>query len=240
MKPIPIQRNVIPEMMDRLDAIPEELIEDLGDLMQLNHYGGGKRLMCTGVKKTIRLRPWQKDWTVLDVATGAGDIPRSLVDCARQEQINLRVTAIDLHPVTLNYARERSNDYPEIRFESGNLLSMPYAENSFDIVTCSQTLHHFGSDEIVGALAKMGRIARHAVVIGDLRRNLLSYLIVWLSVHLTGASRFARHDAPASICNGFKSWELRELARRAGLYPCSISGYPVLRLALTWLKTAPA
>jgi|ERR1051326_7120950 SAM-dependent methyltransferase len=229
-------RTVIPEWMDQPDAQPEELIEDLNDLVKLNRFGWGAGLVWECVRKVMRSNPAKGDWTLLDIATGSADIPRYLVDWARRNGISLRVTATDLHPVTLNFAREQSRDYPEVDFETANLISLQYADNSFDIVTCSQALHHFGSEEIVTALRHMGRIARRAVIVSDLVRSKWGEMFVSLAIHLGGGGRFARHDGPASMRNGFKLWEMDRLACQAGLNRQRHFRHRGLRFAMTWMK----
>jgi len=237
MKSAVVQRQVIPELMDQPDARPEELLEDLHDLQKLNRFGWGSGLVWECVNGVVRRFPSQKTWTLLDVATGSADIPRHLVDWARRKRIHLRVTATDIHPVTLAFAREQSRECPEIQFESADLLALPYAENSFDIVTCSQALHHFGSNDIVTALRQMGRIARRAVIVSDLVRSAWGYAFVWFLVHVTRASRFAKHDGPVSMKNGFKLREMDALARDAGLDGGHIFRHRGLRFAMTWMKT---
>jgi len=234
--PSSFPRTVIPELMDQPDAPPEELIRDLHDLTKLNRFGLGRRLVWECVRDVIRSNPSQKSWTLLDVATGSADIPRHLVDWARRNHIDLRITATDLHPVTLDFARKQSREYPEITIEPANLLSLPYAANSFDLVTCSQALHHFGSEDIVIALREMSRIARRVIIISDLYRSKLGCAFVWLAVHLGGGSRFARHDGPASMRNGFKRWELDALAQEAGMQQGRKFRQRLLRLAMTWKK----
>src|SRR5690349_21277743 len=106
------RRTVIPELMDQLNAQPEELIEDQNDLVKLNRFGWGAGLVWECVRNVMRSDPAKRDWTLLDIATGSADIPRYVVDWARRKGISLRVTATDLHPVTLNFAREQSHAYP--------------------------------------------------------------------------------------------------------------------------------
>ena len=230
------RRTVIPELMDQPDARPEELIEDLHDLMKLNRFGWGAGLVWECVRDVMNANPAKRDWTLLDIATGSADIPRYLVDWTRRKGISLQVTATDLHPVTLNFARAQSRDYPEINFETANLLSLPYADHSFDIVTCSQALHHFGSEDIVPALRQMSRIARRAVIISDLVRSKWGEWLISLIIRLGGGRRFAQHDGPASMRNGFKAWEMDRLAHEAGLNcqrRCRNRG---LRFSMTWMK----
>jgi 2-polyprenyl-3-methyl-5-hydroxy-6-metoxy-1,4-benzoquinol methylase len=222
--------------MDQPDAAREELIEDLQDLQRLNRFGWGTGLVWECVRSVVRQSPPQRDWTLLDLATGSADIPRHLVRWARRQGLDLRVTATDFHPVTLDFARRHSLDYPEIQFEPANLLSLPYDENRFDLVTCSQALHHLGSEDVVTALRQMARVARRAVVVSDLVRSGWGIALVWLVVRVGRAGRFARHDGPVSMRNGFKPRELDALATAAGLGGERRFRHRGLRVAMTWWK----
>jgi SAM-dependent methyltransferase len=222
--------------MDRPDASPEELTRDLHDLARINLLGWGRRLVWECVSDLVHRHPEQTQWTLLDLATGGGDIPRALVRWSRNDGLDLHVTATDLHPFTLNFAREQSREYPEITFEAANLLALPYADASFDLVTCSQALHHFGKEEIITALGHMRRIARRAVIVSDLLRSKPGYVIVWLALRLGGAGRYVRHDGPVSIKNGFRPYEMSWLAGQAGLAgPCTYRHRGV-RFSMTWAK----
>lgn len=233
---VPFQRRVIPEMMDWPDADPAQMAKVLEDLARWNRLGWGTGLMWESVRGVVNEDRSKRDWTLLDVATGGGDIPRSLVRWARSKKLNLRVTATDFHPLTLQFARERCREFSEIRVKEANLLAMPYPEKSFDIVTCSQALHHFHSDDIVTGLRQMWRVARRAVIVSDLIRSAIGYVFVWTTIRLGGGGQYARFDGPASIRNGFKPREMDWFARQAGLCERRILRHRGLRFSMTWIK----
>ena len=65
-----------------------------------------------GTRATIaRFEAFSQSWapgeriTVLDVASGAADVPRGLIAWARTRGFDLRVTALDISPRALSYAR---------------------------------------------------------------------------------------------------------------------------------------
>ena len=234
-----IQRHVIPEVLDQLAAEPEHLDEELWDLRMFNLFTGARWLVQECVRHSILRRPEQKAWTLLDVATGSADIPRHLVHWARRQGVALRVTATDLSDTTLEQARQRCSAYPEIQLARSDMRSLSESDESFDLVTCSQALHHLGSEDVVCALREMHRVARQAVIASDVWRSRAGYWAVWFGVHVLPVSRAARHDGPVSMLNGFRVWELRELGRQAGLHPPCLCRFRGLRFALTWLK-APA
>src|SRR5438132_6452309 len=148
--------------MDRPQPVTRELERDLANLRSLNRWFGSHRL----VRHFLRhwLRPNGKT-RILDVATGSGDIPRLIVDHARQQNLSVHVDAIDQQESTIEIARGLSAVYPEIDFFCANLFewnSPPAVKldglksSSFphDIVLCSLALHHFSNDDAVRVLQK--------------------------------------------------------------------------------------
>lgn len=235
-----LHRRVIPELMDAHDASPEELAADLRDLMIINRLGWGTGVMRECFREVVHRYRSQRSWSVLDVATGAGDVPRSLVRWGRAKGIPVQVTATDFHPVTLEFARNECRDYPEIHLEPANLLDLPHADNSFDVVTCALALHHFGVEDILRALRGMARVARRAVIVSDLVRSSPGYWLVWTTLRIGRASRYVLHDGPASMKNGFKLREMRWLAAQAGLPGPLRFRHRLLRFTMTWWKPAPS
>ncbi len=80
---------------------------------------------------------------VLDVATGGGHVANALAPNVRQ------VVALDLTRPMLEAAKafsERSG-HSNILFVQGDAESLPFADNSFDIVACRIAAHHFPNPE---------------------------------------------------------------------------------------------
>lgn len=75
----------------------------------------------------------------LDVATGGGHVALALAERAGQ------VVASDLTPAMLAVARDyaRSQGHTDILYVTGDAESLPFADESFDIVTCRIAAHHF-------------------------------------------------------------------------------------------------
>ena len=216
----------VPEWMDRPGNDPALLRADLTVLASINRFLGGQAIPLH------YLRRWPRPASILDLATGGGDIPRALARWARREQIPLRITAVDGNPEILAIARERSRDYPEISFEQQNLLALPYGVGSFDVVLNSLTLHHFSDDQAVAILRRIGQIARVGYVVNDLRRR---HLTIWVSRLLARTiirNPIAKFDAPASCERAFSVGEWRELVRRAALPAARVDGWRGYRLVI--------
>jgi ubiquinone/menaquinone biosynthesis C-methylase UbiE len=96
-------------------------------------------------------------------------------------------------------------------------LNLPFAARSFDFVTASLFLHHFQDDDVVRLLSDFARVARRAVIVNDLVRNLVPYYFTRLTGPILATSFLTRNDGPVSVLRGFTAKELKSLAERAGL-----------------------
>jgi SAM-dependent methyltransferase len=200
------------EMMDRPQLLSPELERDLQRLRQLNRWFGSYRLvlkfMRRWIKRGARLR-------VVDLATGSGDIPRLLVDFARNIGAHIEVDAVDRQSATLEIARQLSAGYPEISFHEADILGWDCVQDC-DIALCSLVLHHFSDDDAVKILRRCRALSKRFVLVSDLRRGFL----LRVGVHLLTAAIFrepmTRFDARLSSERAFSFSEMRQLAIRAG------------------------
>lgn len=91
---------------------------------------------------------------VLDVATGTGHTALSLAPHVRY------VVGLDLTPAMLAeacaLASKRGLD--KVRFCLGDSERLPFASNSFDVVTCRVAPHHF--PDVASAMREMARVCR--------------------------------------------------------------------------------
>jgi ubiquinone/menaquinone biosynthesis C-methylase UbiE len=91
---------------------------------------------------------------ILDVGSGAGQIARHLLKYADSEA---EITCFDLSLEMLRRARQRlKSDRP--RFVAADLTSLPFANGSFDCVTCGYVLEHIPDPRI--GLAELARVMR--------------------------------------------------------------------------------
>jgi len=90
---------------------------------------------------------------VLEVGCGTGYFARHVA----AQLPDSRVTGVDLDPTRLAFARARTT-MPNVRFASGDLLHLPFADGSFDLVYCRFVLVHV--PDPTAALQEMQRVAR--------------------------------------------------------------------------------
>ncbi|MEO6786711.1 MAG: methyltransferase domain-containing protein [Chthoniobacteraceae bacterium] len=210
-----------PEFIDRPSTDPVLVREEVQILEVANARFGEDQLMLQRVKGLLGLRK-VPSLEILDLATGGADIPRVIVEWARQHQVPVTVTAVDNNPEVLRVARESCRDWPEIRIEQHDLLELPFPPNSFDLVLCSLALHHFTIADVIGILRRMQETARVGYIVSDLRRNRLAIWTAELLVRRMVKSPIIRNDAVQSCRAAFTVSELRTMAEQAGLRNFSI------------------
>lgn len=224
--------------MERLDAPrhdPDELTRSLHQVADVNRFLGGTRALLR------RLRPWLGDGTdapalrVLDVGTGSADLPRAIVRRGDRPRCRaVRVTATDAHPQIAAVARRECMGVDQIHVAVADALKLPFADDSHDLVLLSMVLHHLEGDAPVAALQEAARVARLAVVVGELQRSRPALLGArLLAATVWRGNRLTRHDGPLSVRRAFTAAELRALGAAAGLSGVRVTRHPLFRLVLS-------
>ncbi|HTS17854.1 MAG TPA: methyltransferase domain-containing protein [Verrucomicrobiae bacterium] len=225
----------VPEVMDRHGNDPALLRADLRVLEHINRRLGGYHIPLRYLAELLDKAPTERI-TILDLATGAADVPRAVAQWARQRGLHAEITAVDANPEILQIARERSASWPEIRFEQRDLLALPYSPASFDVVLCSLTLHHFSEPNAVAVLQRIHDIARVGYIVNDLRRSCIAIGLSKLMAATIITNPIAKFDAPASCERAFRVPELRAMARKAGLANAVIRRQRFFRMSIVGRK----
>ena len=209
-------------------ATREEIRGNLRDIAFANRWFGGTSVVLRHLRKMLGDADTV---TVLDLATGLGDIPMAIVRWARRRGIAVKITAVDNNPTVVELAREHARAFPEITIEQRSILDLPYEDASFDFVTSSQTIHHLSNQEVEQVLRSANRLAAKGIIISDLRRRpFCRYLAGTASMLM--ANRLTRHDGRLSFKNAFTPEEIEELADKAGLSNYRVHLHGPCRLSL--------
>jgi ubiquinone/menaquinone biosynthesis C-methylase UbiE len=205
-----------------------DLHTNLADIRDVNRWLGGTQsviraidTLCSTMRNNPHTRPSPSSdhhghhtMTLLDVATGSADIPLAVQTWAARRHISLQAVASDIVPAIVYEARRVTKGH--IPLLCHDALAMPFADNSFDIVTCAQTLHHLDPPAAAALLQELARVARFGVVVSDLRRSWGAY---WGALLLRAVQRspMSRHDGPLSVLRAYTLSEAQQVVQQAGV-----------------------
>ncbi|HTP12422.1 MAG TPA: methyltransferase domain-containing protein [Bacteroidota bacterium] len=224
------------EMMDDPNADATLLRDELKNLRRINKFFGGLSAIRESVFELAQELPVTNPVRILDLGTGSADLPIHLVECAANAHREFHVTAVENNPIVFDVARERTRQFPAITVERGNILSLAYPPQSFDIVLCSLTLHHFSHQQITRIIASMNDLSRIGIIINDLRRSWPAAWTAKLYSLLTTRNPMTIYDGYLSVLRGFTREELRRLAHAAGVHKFEIRTRPLFRLLLLGMR----
>ena len=211
--------------MDEPVADAGELEANLRDIAFANARLGGTAPVVRALRRLGARR-------VLDVGSGAADIPLALVRDGASRGVQLHVTCLDHSEQMLAIARRTTGSDPALSFVRGDGGALPFGEGAFDVVTCTLALHHFEPDGARALLRELRRVARISPVVCDLRRSPVAFVATWLWSRTT-RNRLTRHDAPLSVRRAYTPAEALALARDAGWTAPRVRREPFFRMTLT-------
>jgi ubiquinone/menaquinone biosynthesis C-methylase UbiE len=216
------------ELMDD-DGVgtPREWNENFQDLAKVNAWLGGVRATLTELDR-LAVTPR----TILDVGTGGADMPVAVLDHLRASGAVPTCVALDRSHRALIAAADRVAGRSDVTLVCADAFALPFPDASFDLVTCNLALHHFDPANAVRALAEMARVGRD-VIVNDLRRSFVAWLLARTFFPLFTHNRFTLHDGPLSVRRAYSPDEARSLARDAGWARVTVRTHFASRMTVT-------
>ncbi|OGE32036.1 hypothetical protein A2631_02875 [Candidatus Daviesbacteria bacterium RIFCSPHIGHO2_01_FULL_44_29] len=115
------------------------------------HKNPFQRILLNNFFKALSqiLRPLRVE-TILDVGCGEGFILAKL----KQEKIGKKLIGIDLSKAALRIGK---NIHPKLTLKLGSIYKLPFKDNAFDLVLCTEVLEHLKNPP--KALAEIIRVS---------------------------------------------------------------------------------
>jgi 2-polyprenyl-3-methyl-5-hydroxy-6-metoxy-1,4-benzoquinol methylase len=225
--------------MDQPDLPAAEHAHALRGLARINRWSRSdailwpqiERLARAGGGSTIR---------VLDLATGGGDVPLALAKRASRAGLALEVAGCDVSPEAVRLARQQAEARGlAARFFNLDVMNEPIPAG-YDVLTCSLFLHHLAEPDAGAFLRKAAAAANRLLLVNDLVRGPVGYLLAWSACRFLSRSAVVHHDGPVSVAGAFTLAEARKLAENAGLTDVTLTRHWPFRFLLSWSRNVAA
>ena len=221
---VPQRRRGV-ELLDNPRIDPALRRRSLANVARSNRFFGGRRAALLAIDSVLASLP--RDVTLLDVGTGIADLPDAIRRRAARRGHEVTTIGIDASHDLLCASRDRLSDAT-----CASAFSLPFRDHSIDIVFSSQLLHHFHGPDVERIVRELHRLARHAVIISDLRRSWVAAAGFWLGSRALAFDVITRHDGLVSVLRGFVAAELQTIVESA------TGTAPVVRQRLGYRLTA--
>jgi len=204
-----LSRSYEQELMDDFSIEDQRIDRALQELAVINKWLGGHATSLKGVALISQNSDFKNSPTFLDVGSGGSD----LVSALSFEFPQAQITALDINKRACEYARQL---FPHLQVVHGSVFQLPFPDKSFDIVHVSLFLHHFTEEELHRIIPALLALARHGVIINDLRRSVFAFVGISILTRLFSRSEMVRNDGPLSVRRGFSR---KEISRICALVP---------------------
>jgi hypothetical protein len=227
-----MRRVTCSELLDEDRGTAREIQDSLDDLWRINRWLGGVSSsleLLKGFLAQAGVHPMR----ILDVGAGDSRLAGRLQLELCKRGVQAEFTVLDR---CLTHLRNGHQSVAVRQSVVADVLALPFAEGSFNVVMCNLFFHHFSGRRAEELLLRLAAIASEAVLINDLERHWLPYLFIRYSRWFT-RSPITRHDAPASVRQAYTRGELVAAAAAAGFTDFSVRRLVPFRLGLTVWKS---
>jgi 2-polyprenyl-3-methyl-5-hydroxy-6-metoxy-1,4-benzoquinol methylase len=218
------------EIMDDPALPPATYRAVLADLASVNRVTLAQRPTLDFLRRAVGTR---REFSLLDVGFGHGDMLRAIAAWARKRGIAARLVGIDLNPGSAPAAIAATDPQLGIDYRTGNYHDLA---PGFDLIVSSLVAHHMTRTELLAFLRFMESSATTGWFINDLHRHALSYYGYPLLAQVMGWHPIVRLDGQTSIARSFRPPEWRALLGEAGVAGARVERYFPFRLCVTRLR----
>src|ERR1700712_2699299 len=154
-----LTRKRVAELMDDPALDYSSHAEALRGLERLNFVSTSAASLWTQIKP-LTTKDQAKPLRILDIATGGGDIPVSLLKTAMADGIKVEIVGSDLSQSSVKYATDYAlQKQAAVEFIQLDALQDELPDN-FDVVMTNLFTHHLDPDDVIDLLKKMAGSAK--------------------------------------------------------------------------------
>ncbi|MDF7806736.1 methyltransferase domain-containing protein [Pontiellaceae bacterium B12219] len=206
-------RETMDELMDAPDCDETRLLRTVRQFSAINRQVARYRTILKREILADMMRDPDREYHLVDMGAGGCDIDVWLLKAARKRGLKLRISACDIDPRIIRYARSTFGKTPGLDIRREDLLGDSFPE-PVDYVFANHFLHHLTDKQIIDLLQLWAPRVRRKMVLSDLKRARGAYW-GYAALALFYPNSFARIDGLISIRKGFTLNELSALTREA-------------------------
>ena len=200
------------ELLDDPAADPRAVRTSLTNIARSNRLFGGTAAVLYGLDRLLSGGPPPPALSLVDLGTGAGDIPAAVRAWGGARGMRVRTLGLErLRPAA---ALARADALPVVLGCAG---ALPFRPRSVDVVTISQVLHHLAPEAAIALLRDAARVARRGIVVADLLRSTMAATLFGVAARALRFDHHTRADGMTSVARGYTEEELRRLCAAAEL-----------------------
>ncbi len=221
-----MQRFNTPEILDSSSCPEREAQTSMQDLCHINRWFGGVATTRCLIER-VACSTGKTHFSLLEVASGFGEVPRAAGEQLARKGITLDVTDLDRFCTHLQRGH---------RALVADALALPFRDASFDVVSCSLFAHHLEPPDLARFVDEASRVSRCAVLINDLIRHPLHLALVYCGFPLM-RSYVSRVDGVASVRRAYVPEEMQQmLASNGSARKVEISRHYLFRMGvIVWM-----
>lgn len=223
-------RKVVPEIIDDFNWSGNELQQTLHEIEWINKYLGGINTSVYPILHYIQ-KNLKKEITIADIGCGSGDLLKKIqVDCNGIKKITL--IGVDANDHIIEFAKEKHFSNQEILFIHSDIITHPEKIPAANVYMLNLFLHHFEEKEINTIINNLLNAKPQLIVINDLHRSKLAYILFSLLCKIKNSSQATKNDGSLSICKGFNKIELKKIADNIHNYQYKLNWHWAFRWQL--------
>jgi 2-polyprenyl-3-methyl-5-hydroxy-6-metoxy-1,4-benzoquinol methylase len=210
------QRSTELELMDQPQTSEVDHAAALADLARVNRVTFTHRPVLRWLDAATRDLQAGATVSILDVASGHGDLLRAIHRWGTGRGFVLDLRGIDLNPRSAVQSRAATPPGMDIAWLTCDVFEhtpMP----PVDFIVTSQFTHHLDDSDVVRLLQWLDGHARCGWFIADLHRHRLAWLGFPILARLMRWHKLIRTDGTISIARSFRAAEWRALTAQAGV-----------------------
>ncbi len=204
------KRNSDPEWMDDPNLDEQTLQNAVDDINKINKWLGGFHFTLQAIQKELK-KINKSTITIVDAGCGDGEMLRYLSSHIGDSRVQF--LGLDFSANSINKGRLKSMEFKDIRFRESDILQINASDIECDILISTLTMHHLIDSEIINFLKKFKEITTHSIIINDLHRSRIAFILFQLVCLIFIRNEISKHDGLISIASGFKRADFKRYAQ---------------------------